>query len=415
MNIFLKNTFLIVLIYALIFYALPTVLYVNFPLIFEREFRPNIDIYVVTFLILIVLFSYFSSFLSFYRLKKLFIFAVNDSNQLNSYTFQLIKTSIFFAIGILFFFLIGFSYRQTGTGVSSYGVLGYISLFALAYLKTEVIFDLVSYLNGYRLPTAKKILKLLGNFFPLLMLVSGAFAIPFVLVSFLIYWPIGNLSKFFQVNLIKGFLIFFPLFLILFVLLIIAGFANKYGFEFLMNALQDNAIQNYIIEYLIWRISIYYVSIQSVIDNLQLGIFDTLYSFQTSLNLSFDRLGTLFGLSVHQNEIRTLERLNFLYLFPQNDNYNSGTSPGLVAGLLLSGSAIFAILYVIFSSIIISLLTATLKNQLSLISSFILMIYFMFLFDNPLKFFVFPENEVTQLIIFLFFYFFYVNISRVNE
>ena len=38
-------------------------------------------------------------------------------------------------------------------------------------------------------------------------------------------------------------------------------------------------------------------------------------SFKTSLELSFDRLGALMDLSVYQNEVRTIERLNFLYLF----------------------------------------------------------------------------------------------------
>jgi hypothetical protein len=172
--------------------------------------------------------------------------------------------------------------------------------------------------------------------------------------------------------------------------------------------------QNFMKEYIIWRLSIYFVSIQSVFDSLNAGIFDSYLSFKTSLELSFDRLGALMDLSVYQNEVRTIERLNFLYLFPQNDNYISGTSPGLVAGLLISGSAIFSIIYVLFSSVVISLLTMTLKNKITIFSSAMIMLYFLFLFDNPMKFLVFPEVELTQLLLFLLFFSFYFKIRKKN-
>ncbi len=414
MKNYISNSFLIFAAYIFVFYFIPYLLFINFESVFQREFRPSVEVLTIFSSVLVVSFGYFVSFFSIHSCTKNYIFDVRDINYLNSNYFLIFKSIIFLVISIYFFIFIGTSYRQTGLSLSGYGYLGFISLFCLAYLKTEIIFDLISFLNGKKLSLDKKIFKFFGTFVPISLLVSGAFSIPFVLVSFLLYFPLESFSKIFKLNFIKSIIIFSPAVLLMAFLIILVGFGNKYDFDVVLNSMLDPEFQNFMKEYIIWRLSIYFVSIQSVFDSLNAGIFDSYLSFKTSLELSFDRLGALMDLSVYQNEVRTIERLNFLYLFPQNDNYISGTSPGLVAGLLISGSAIFSIIYVLFSSVVISLLTMTLKNKITIFSSAMIMLYFLFLFDNPMKFLVFPEVELTQLLLFLLFFSFYFKIRKKN-
>ena len=337
-----QNSIQIFITYIFIFYLVPLTFYFYDKSIFEREFIVSINLSETIPIIFLVIFAYLTTFFIFSSSTRRVSYAIARNNFFNSYLFQLIKGAIFLTAAIYFFLILGASYRQTGSGVSSYGSLGYISLFSIFFLKTEVIFDFICFLNGQRSNTLMKVIKFFGIFIPLALFVNASFDIPFIVLAFLLYFPLVKSDMVLKIDFFKNLILFLFVSILGLFLVLLVGFGNKIGFEVFISNIFTYEFIIYVLEYLAWRVSVFFASIQAAIDNLQNGYLSSDYTFSKLIDLSIDRQSALFDFSAYQNEIRTIERLNNLHLFPQSLNFNEGTSPGLIAGLLYSSSVVFS-------------------------------------------------------------------------
>ena len=209
-------------------------------------------------------------------------------------------------------------------------------------------------------------------------------------------------------NLIKLSIIYLPFSLVVIFLVLFVGFGNKVGYDFFLQNITNPEYILYVFQYIVWRISISIAAIQSTLEvfYMQAAAFDVLeINFRNSLS----RLSTLFQINYDRHEVGTINRLNFMHLFSDNSSLISGTSPGLIAGLMLTQNPFLIIFYIFFSTFILNMFGVFIPKGSNFISPFILMTFFAFIFDNPLGLFVFPEVSSISLVLFLFFYLCYVH------
>jgi len=397
--------------YFFFWYLIPVTLAIFYPSNLSAEYRYGVDLLQLMPIILIFYSFYFVS-ITIQNSYLLFEdFYLNDKNIIDNIIFQSLKTIIFLLLAFMFLNVAGSSYRQQ-ISVSSLGSLGFIFLTVNCWLKTEVIFDFLRTLHGKVSSKRLNILKIFGVLIPLIMFVNHAFDVFFIFAGIVAYFNFKNLNEIFKRNVLISFFLYFPLLIIAIFLVLLIGFGNKIGYEFFFQSIQEIDYWKTIFDYLIWRISIALAAIQSTVEvfYLQPNDFDVL---KINFNNSLLRLSTILQINFDINEINTINRLNFINLFSDNSNLSSGTSPGLIAGLMMTANPIFIIAYIIFSSFVLNMFAIFINKEFNIFVPFILMIFFHFIFDNPLGLFVIPEVSFLYLVFFLFFYLCYVSKNKV--
>ena len=281
----------------------------------------------------------------------------------------------FFISSIIFFFLYGISFRQSGEIMSDVGSIIYLNFATKAYVKIFIFKQIILCSNlNYKFP----LFKLIIVFIAAILSISGSLDIMLPVIIFIFFLNrslIYNDKK-------QSFSLYFFSILIL-ILVPVVGTANKIGFESTYTFFSGN--YEFIFKSILRRLSTWHQSVNYYIEIVYIEIipysFDLISDiFKTSIN----RFSILFGGARDIPEVHTAARYNFLNLLSYNSNPRTGTSPGVVATSLLFfpfGFFIFSFLLSRFYKFIYNLMP---RNPSNFTHFFILLVILLPIIASPL-------------------------------
>ena len=211
----------------------------------------------------------------------------------------------FIISSIVFYFVFGFQFRQTGDNISVGGSILYLNYATKAYVKCFLFKQIILISDkDYKLPFLKLILVFIGS----ILATSAALdaLVPLIVLVFIFRRGViyGDSGK----------SIFFYIIVLLVIITVpLIGLANKIGFEDTYYLFTDNF--EYSSKSIIRRIATWYHSINIYIDILYNEIIpnsmDLIFNIIDTL---FNRISILFGGFRDIPEIQSAARFNFLEL-----------------------------------------------------------------------------------------------------
>lgn len=362
--------------------------YLHFPSYLIIAFFGSHDIYHYdinyNFYIILHILSIFVIIYFYFRKEK-----VNDTylKRLPTiYNYNRLILCLYFVCSILFVLLKLGSSRHD----NSFSEIGYyifpvelIRIYFYAFLYHNYFF----LNNKYEFSSYHLLLWLISS----ILSATGTFVIiQTILIYIIIYTLINkfNIRTFLTYSLLSLTIVFSVFY----------GFVNKRNMDYAKTANEIYNSYDIFLDYLIWRPCTMTYSIKTW-SNKALSV-DPL---NVVLDESKNRLYKMFNFFKKDNsKYRSISHINYFKIFKNPLKDNSGTSPGLIANILMFLSYPYSCILLIILSICIMFLILYHLVELSLIKILFLLISTYNYFDSVFDLLIFPSNIFVLLVFYLF-------------
>jgi len=323
------------LVYCVIFYLTPYILFqfVGNPL--EYSFRPQPN-YTVGILYVA------ASALIFWVMQKLPRrrfrgVSLNISGLLYARVPALLLSGAFLAISIWSFLTLGLQFRQTGDALSEVGVLGFLLAFGKALMGTSIIVHYRIVKEGVDVQVRSLCLFLISLSFA--VNIQGSLDIVIALAAYVA--ATHRVRRSLQLTgtlLQKMSLVMAP---VLLMVVFFIGKLNKIGFEETLAIMKD--VDMFFYSFL-RRYSFHMYSVATHVEENFFNFGLAVDAIREVVSVMYFRFGSMFGLAVERPELGSIARMNFFVLA---DFYKDriGASPSMLGSVFFFPGAGLAIFY----------------------------------------------------------------------
>jgi len=306
----------------------------------------------------------------------------------------LLFSLLFFVISVYFSINYGIDFRHNGPPILESGGQIVLLWFLKEISRFYLFFLLIKRINAIKISNLE-IAALLFFGLGWMLSITASFEIPFIVIlAFVLFAPSSmwikekNFKEKFQFNK----LILITSILILPIVAIFFGYANKIGFDRAILLFSDADQIMEVLMHVIRRVSSSFASASNAISSYAWDIDFQIETTIKPLNKFLERLDILLGRGVidYTEGLNTVSRVNYLNLYQDAYLPISGASPGLYASVLMI--PFFPINILIFSIFVVFINKAFSRYfpnirgsmRLSPLAYFSLFYFYYYLFDSPI-------------------------------